>query len=147
MPHLRSNSYAPWVLIIQQQPLGPEASVIRVVTFCRHISCVAHHVQRNHIQQSMTGCMQAISEGQPCCLDALAGRSGHPDVCSLHPLRGQQARGRGWGGGGRVLGVGKGEGGGAEGGGCGKHHCALPGPFFVMHITAGHWSFVTTTEA
>ena len=71
------------MLVIQQQALRPESGVIWVVTLSCHVSGVAHHVQRNHIQQCMASCMQAISEGQPRILDPLSCRPGDSDVRSL----------------------------------------------------------------
>lgn len=71
------------MLVIQQQPLRPETGVIGVVTLGCHVCGVAHHVQGDHIQQCMTGCMQAVSEGQTGVLDALASCPWHSDVRSL----------------------------------------------------------------
>ena len=83
-PHLGGNAYAPWVLVIQQQPLGSEAGVIRVVTLCSHVCGIAHHVKRHNVQQCVTGRMQPISERQASILDTLAGSSWYSDVSCLH---------------------------------------------------------------
>ena len=85
--HLGSNAYAPWMFVIQQQPFRPEPGVIWVVTLCCHVCRVAHHVQWNHIQQGMTGCMKTISERQAGVLDTLACCPWDPDVCSLKKSR------------------------------------------------------------
>ncbi len=89
-PYLCSNAYAPWMLVIQQQPFWAEPGVVWVVTLCCHVCRVAHHVQWDHIQQGMTGCMKTISERQAKVLDTLACCPWDPDVCSLeHSRHGQ----------------------------------------------------------
>ncbi len=81
--HLGSNAYAPWMLVIQQQPFRPEPGVIWVVTLCCHVCGVAHHVQWDYVQQGMTGRMETISERQAGVLDTLACCPWNPDIRSL----------------------------------------------------------------
>ena len=87
--YLCGETDAPRVLVIQQEPLRPEAGVIRVVTLGSHVCGVAHHVEGDDVQQSMTGCVQAIPEGQPCIPDPLPRSPGDSDVsclCCIYPV-------------------------------------------------------------
>lgn len=88
--YLCSNAYAPWVLVIQQQPFRPEPGVVWVVTLCCHVCGVAHHVEWDYVQQGMTGCMETISERQAGILDTLACCPWNPDICSLKKSRQSQ---------------------------------------------------------
>ena len=85
--YLCSNAYAPWMLVVQQQPLRPEPGVIWVVTLCCHVCGVTHHVQWDYVQQGVTGCMKTISERQAGVLDTLACCPWDPDICSLNHSR------------------------------------------------------------
>jgi len=87
LSYLGSNAYAPWMLVIQQQPFRPEPGVIWVVTLCCHVCGVTHHVQRDYVQQGMTGCMETISERQASVLDTLACCPWNPDIRSLKNSR------------------------------------------------------------
>ncbi len=90
LSYLCSNAYAPWVLVIQQQPFRPEPGVVWVVTLCCHVCGVAHHVQGDYVQQGVTGCMETISERQAGVLDTLACCPWDPDIRSLdHSRHGQ----------------------------------------------------------
>ncbi len=87
LSYLCSNAYAPGMLVIQQQPFRPKPGVVWVVTLCRHVCGVAHHVQRDYVQQGMTGCMKTISERQAGVLDTLACCPWDPDIRSLKKSR------------------------------------------------------------
>lgn len=82
--YLCSEPNATWMLVIQQQPLRPEAGVIWVVALGSHVCGVAHHVQRDDIQQGMASCMQTIPEGQPSIPNPLPCSPGDTNVGCLH---------------------------------------------------------------